>query len=120
MPVAWRVTKKRRLPYDGTDTAFIGGRWHSPGRPVIHASDTCAGAILEILAHSLRPRALPGPHHAVRIDMPDDVVERLDDASIPGWYERGSAEARDLGDRCLGKKGSSNQAPASMPRTYRP
>lgn len=64
---------------------------------------------------SLRPRTLPGPHHAVRIDIPDDVVERLDDGSIPGWYERGSAEARETGDRWLDERRTPAVSVPSVP-----
>jgi RES domain-containing protein len=101
MPVAWRVAKKRHPPYDGTGAALRGGRWSSRGRPVIHAADTYAGAILEILAHVLRPRTLPGPHHAVRIEIPETMVESLDPEDLPGWDEKGSPEAIRFGDAWL-------------------
>jgi RES domain-containing protein len=100
MMTAWRVTRKRHPAYDGTGARLIGARWNSSGRSVIYAADSFAGSILEILAHSTRPRTLPGPHHAVRIDIPDDVaVETLDPAVLPGWEARGSPEARAFGDR---------------------
>lgn len=102
--VAWRVAKKRRSPYDGTGAALVGGRWHSPGRLVIHASDTLAGTLLEILAHALHPRTLPGPHHAVRIEIPEDAIEWLDPESLPGWHAKDSPEARAFGDKWLEEK----------------
>jgi RES domain-containing protein len=68
---------------------------------VVYAADSFAGALLEILAHSLRPRTLPGPHHAVRIEIPDDVVETLDADVLPGWESKGSPEALAFGDRWL-------------------
>lgn len=101
MPVAWRVAKKRHPVYDGAGAMRVGGRWNSPGRPVIYAADTYAGAILEILAHVLRPRTLPGPHHAARIDVPDEVVEVLDPDDLAGWETKGSPEALEFGDRWL-------------------
>lgn len=99
--LAWRTCKARHDPYDGTGAALQGGRWNSPGRAVIYAADSFAGSVLEILAHSLRPRTLPGPHYAVRIDIPDEAIERLDENRLPSWLARDSAEARGFGDRWL-------------------
>jgi RES domain-containing protein len=104
MPFAWRIAKQRHPVYDGTGAMRVGGRWNSPGRPVIYGADTFAGAILEILAHALRPRTLPGPHHAVRLDIPDELVEVLDPEDLPGWEARGSPEALQFGDRWLGEQ----------------
>ncbi|HEV2734625.1 MAG TPA: RES family NAD+ phosphorylase, partial [Longimicrobiaceae bacterium] len=80
--LAWRVSKARFEPFDGTGAMLHGARWNSPGRPVVYAADSLAGAILEILAHALRPRTLPGPHHAVRIEVPDALVETLDPGAL--------------------------------------
>ena len=99
--LAWRTCKTRHDPYDGTGAALEGARWNSPGRPVVYASDSFAGSILEILVHSARPRTLPGTHHAVRVDIPDDLVERLEPDRLPGWDLPSSLEARAFGDRWL-------------------
>lgn len=101
MLVAWRVCKARHAPYDGTGAMLQGARWNSAGRSVIYAADSFAGAILEVLAHALRPRTLPGAHHAVRIEIPDEIVETLEADALPGWEARGSAEARASGDAWL-------------------
>ncbi len=99
--VAWRVCKERHPPYDGTGAMLAGGRWSSPGHAAIYASDSYAGALLEILAHALRPRTLPGPHHAIRIEIPDALIEQLDPDALPGWDVKGSPGARRFGDRWL-------------------
>ncbi len=99
--VAWRICKTRFAPFDGTGAMLRGARWNSAGRPVVYAADSLAGAILEVLAHALRPRTLPGPHHAVRIEVPDELVETLDPATLPRWDTRDSPEARAFGDRWL-------------------
>lgn len=97
--IAWRVCKQRHVPYDGTGASVVGGRWNSRGRSVIYASDSFAGAILEILAHVARPRTLPGAHHAIRIEIPDDAIEVLEPADLSGWETKGAPEARAFGDR---------------------
>jgi len=99
--LAWRISKTRHPPYDGTGAQLRGARWNSPGRGVIYAADSYAGSILEVLAHALRPRTLPGAHHAVRIEIPDSLVETLDAASLSGWDARGSPEALAFGDHWL-------------------
>jgi RES domain-containing protein len=99
--IAWRVTKTRHLPFDGGGAERWGGRWNEPGHPVIYAADSFAGALLEILAHSLRPRTLPGPHHAVRIEVPDALVETLAPDALPGWDARESPAALEYGTRWL-------------------
>lgn len=106
MIVGWRVTKTRHVPFDGTGAQLMGARWNSPGRPVIYSADTFAGALLELLAHAVRPRTLPGPHHAVRIEVPDAVAETLDPAGLPGWDERDAAAALEFGDRWLRERRS--------------
>ena len=101
MLVAWRACKRKYDPYDGTGAELAGGRWNSPGRPVIYAADSFAGALLEILAHSARPRTLPGPHHAISIEIPDGLIERLEPGDLAGWHLRDSASARGFGDAWL-------------------
>lgn len=113
--VAWRIAKKKYDPYDGRGAFMRGGRWSSPGREVVYASRTFEGAILEILAHSLRPRTLPGPHHAVRIEIPDDDVEELDPAELAGWETKDSAVARDFGDAWLKEERTAALVVPSLP-----
>lgn len=99
--LAWRTCKTRYDPWDGAGAAQWGGRWNSPGHLVVYAADSFAGSLLEILVHGTRPRTLPGAHHAVRIDVPDELIERVEESALPGWDLRDSAEARQFGDRWL-------------------
>lgn len=112
---AWRITKVRHEPYDGTGALLEGARWSSPGRPVIYAADSFAGALLEILAHTLRPRTLPGPHHAVEIDVPDRLVEEVDPEAVPGWEAPDGLSARTFGDRWIAERRSAALLVPSLP-----
>ena len=98
MATAWRITKARRHPYDGTGARLRGARWNSAGREVIYAADTFAGAILEILVHTTQPRTLAGRHHAVRIDVPDTFVETLEPDRLARWDTASSPWARQFGN----------------------
>lgn len=111
----WRISKIGYHPYDGAGARDRGARWNSSGREVIYAADTFAGAILEILAHALRPRTLPGPHHAVRIDVPDHLVERLEPGDLLGWDAKESPAARQFGDRWLSEERTAVLSVPSVP-----
>jgi RES domain-containing protein len=103
MPTVYRVVKSRyrERVFDGTGAYLWGGRWNSPGRPVVYAATCLQGNLLEILVHAGRV-ALPGPHHAARARLPDDLaLERLTPEEVPGWEQPDSAVARAAGDRWL-------------------
>jgi RES domain-containing protein len=98
MPLVYRITKKRHAVYDGGGAALVGGRWTSPGRPVVYAAEHYATALLEKLVQAGRLQ-FPGKHHAAPILIPDDVpVERFDPAAIKGWEAEDSAVAREYGN----------------------
>lgn len=113
--IAWRICKSRHDPWDATGALRYGGRWNSPGRGVVYAADSFAGSLLEILVHALRPRTLPGPHHALRLDVPDELVERLEPEALPEWHQPGSAAARDYGDRWLAEGRSAALLAPALP-----
>ncbi|HXE57010.1 MAG TPA: RES domain-containing protein [Gemmatimonadales bacterium] len=98
MPTVYRVAKQRHPIFDGAGAFARGGRWTSPGRLVVYAAEHYATSLLEILVNAGRT-ALPGPHHAAAIHLPDDLPhEWVDPAAIEGWELEGSPAARALGD----------------------
>ncbi len=112
--IAWRTTKTRYDPWDTTGAALHGGRWHSPGRGLVYAADSFAGSLLEILAHAQAPKTLTA-HHAIRLDIPDELIERPDDAQLVGWEAKNSAAARAFGDAWLGDGRSAVLLVPAMP-----
>jgi len=92
MMPAWRIaTDTRSYTADdlsGTGAKNSGGRWNSPGNPLVYASGSRALACLETLVH-LGSGGLPLNRYLVRIDIPDEVWDRrqeLDLAATPvGW-----------------------------------
>jgi len=55
---------------DGIGAERLGGRWNSPGRPVVYTSSCGALAALEYLAHVTK---FPKNMWMVRIEIPDTL-----------------------------------------------
>jgi RES domain-containing protein len=97
----FRVADHRFPLFDGTGARLTGGRWNSPGRPVIYAAETFAGALLETLVHSNLGR-LPRTHAVIEILIPDSVsIESLSGNNLPGWDDENQATSRSFGDGWL-------------------
>lgn len=102
----FRIGDSRHALWDGTGAALVGGRWNSPGRPVIYGSLSYACAMLEILVHANIGR-IPDTQRFVVADVPTDdavgvSVERVGSSALPaGWNADGSLSARQFGDQWL-------------------
>ena len=103
----YRLGDERHPIWDGTGAALIGGRWNSPGNPVIYGSLSYACAMLEILAHANIGR-IPLTHRFVVAEVPDGVsVEKHECTDLPvGWDTDNMAIARNFGDQWLQEKRS--------------
>lgn len=98
----YRIADSRHAIWDGTGAALIGGRWNSPGRPVIYGALSYACAMLEILVHANIGR-IPATQCFVSADIPEEVaVERVERNLLPAqWDADDSASARQFGDQWL-------------------
>jgi RES domain-containing protein len=98
----YRLGDQRHPLWDGTGAALMGGRWNSPGRPLIYGSLSYACAMLEMLAHAGIGR-LPMTQHYVVASVPPEVRwERHDETTLPpGWDAEDTSVARAFGDRWL-------------------
>jgi RES domain-containing protein len=97
---AYRIADGRFPIYDGTGAMLHGGRWNSPGRPVIYAAETFAGAMLEVLVHANLSH-IPRTHRSVRIEIPEPLIERVNETDVPGWKQQDLLASRAFGDRWL-------------------
>lgn len=81
---------------------LVGGRWNSPGKPVIYGAITYAGAMLEVLVHA-RIGKLPMSHLSIVAEVPAGVsIEIMTlQAMEPGWDAQESRVARAIGDLWL-------------------
>jgi RES domain-containing protein len=98
---AFRIADRRFPNFDGTGARLLGGRWNSPGRPVIYASETFAGAVLEILVHANLGR-VPSRHGVIEIEIPDELRREVAlESEVPGWDKPDFRAARRFGDKWL-------------------
>ena len=98
----YRIADSRHPIWDGTGAAMVGGRWNSPGRPVIYASLSYACALLEILVHANIGR-IPATQACVVAQIPEGLfIERHDAQSLPaGWDGDDLSIAWRFGDQWL-------------------
>jgi len=80
--IVYRLAKAAFTALDGEGARLFGGRWNSPGRPMIYTAASPSLAVLEVLVHLDLPIDLmPDDYRLLAIDIPDDVpIERLDPA----------------------------------------
>jgi RES domain-containing protein len=103
---AFRIADRRHAIFDGTGARLYGGRWNSPGRPVIYAAETFAGALLEALVHA-NVGKVPRRHAVIDIVIPDSLeVETVEPRSLPGWRAESQLVCRRFGDRWLNESRS--------------
>ena len=98
----YRMGDSRHPLWDGTGAAMVGGRWNSPGKPVIYGALSYACAMLEILVHANIGR-VPATQVHVVAEVPDHVAtESIGAAQLPaGWDSDDLTVARQVGDQWL-------------------
>lgn len=84
MVQAWRIVKHRHADhaFDGEGARLYGGRWNSPGVPVVYVAESRALAVLEILAR-LQSRATLHSYVLIGVRFAGELVEHLSSDSTP-------------------------------------
>lgn len=95
----WRLASGRHDPLTGEGSRLFGGRWNSPGRPLVYTSESIALAVVEALVHITG--AFPYDYFAFRISVPDDGIERLDVGRLKPNWSQDMGYARAIGDQWL-------------------
>jgi RES domain-containing protein len=104
--IAFRIADRRHPIYDPTGAFLFGGRWNSPGKRVIYAAQTYAGALLEVLVHA-NLGIVPKTHSAVEIHIPEDLPhETLAIHGLEGWASEDFTASRRFGDLWLDQRRS--------------
>jgi RES domain-containing protein len=83
---AWRIVRLARAAeaFTGEGARQFGGRWNSPGTPVVYTSAYQSLAALETHVH-LQPRGSL-KFAVIPVDFDDAMVERIDEELLPaGW-----------------------------------
>ncbi|MGA2740463.1 MAG: RES domain-containing protein [Bryobacteraceae bacterium] len=95
---AFRIADMRHTIFDGTGAMLHGARWNSSGRRVVYASETYAGALLEILAHG--SGSVPPNQGYIEIEIPADVaIEEITPDGLPKWDSPSYETARAFGNQ---------------------
>jgi RES domain-containing protein len=101
MPVdVYRVCRRIHTALDGEGARRVGGRWNSPGRPVVYMAQSVALAVLENLVHMSR-QDYPAGYVIVRAVIPDHVLILDEDAVRSSTGCSDQMTPRALGDRWL-------------------
>jgi RES domain-containing protein len=83
----------------GEGARLVGGRWNSPGRPLVYTSGSLALCLAECLVHV--PGRLPTDYVAFEIGVPSDSVEVIDAHSLASDWRHDLAATRMIGDAWL-------------------
>jgi RES domain-containing protein len=88
----------RHTIFDGSGAMLHGARWNSPGRRVIYAAETYAGALLEILVHA--SGSVPRSQGYVEIEIPSGLsIEEITQGDLPRWDGPSFEATQAIGDR---------------------
>lgn len=80
--MAWRICRKAHADLSGVGARLYGGRWNSPGLPMVYAAATAELAVLEVRVHlDLPPDLLPDDYVLMEIDLAGLAVEEA--ANLP-------------------------------------
>ena len=100
MPSGFRIAKARHAmdAFDGDGARRYGGRWNSPGTPLVYTSATRALAVLELLA----------TYVLIEATFDAALVERLEPVRLPrNWRAFPSrASLQEIGDRWAAERRS--------------
>ena len=78
----WRVCRAAFADLGGEGARLHGGRWNSPGRPVVYTAENPALAILEVRVHlDLEPELIPDDYVLIEIDVAGAACEEV--AALP-------------------------------------
>jgi RES domain-containing protein len=100
----WRLVKSRfaEHAFDGEGSRLYGGRWSSPGFPVVYTSATASLAVLEIFANVQRGDLLAS-FELLSCTFDEALVSGVEPSELPTNWRQSPAPARlqEIGDEWL-------------------
>ena len=103
----WRICRAKFAAeaLSGNGARRFGGRWNSPGVPMIYSSTSLALAAIELFVH-LEPNQQPDDLVAIVATLPKgESARRLEPSKLPrGWWKDDFAPLRAIGDKWIREK----------------
>ena len=100
----WRICRARYADeaFSGQGARRFGGRWNTPGGPLVYASSSLALAAIELFVH-LEPNQQPDDLVSIAALLPEgEPALRLEPNKLPrGWWTDDVEPLRSLGDRWI-------------------
>jgi RES domain-containing protein len=88
----WRLCRRPHADLSGEGARIFGGRWNSPGRPVVYLAEHPALAALEVRVHLDLPfELLPLDFVLMRVRLPDGLISEIASVSGPETVATGDA-----------------------------
>lgn len=101
---AWRIADARFPIWSGVGAAQQGGRWNSPGLPVIYCGKSYAICLLERLVQVNRAQ-LPKHQAWIEIFLPEQcAIEEITENETQDWQKDDYISSRRYGDKWLLEK----------------
>ncbi|MHB1796139.1 MAG: RES family NAD+ phosphorylase [Acidobacteriaceae bacterium] len=99
--ILYRVSNHAELTGLGGELA--DGRWHTcqPGKRIVYLSDHPALCILEMIVHVNEEDEFPKSFQLFSVDVPDGLVDTLDDGLLPDTWQDRSEITQKLGNDWL-------------------
>jgi RES domain-containing protein len=101
LQTAWRIVKKRYAvsAFDGQGARQFGGRWNSPGVPVVYVASTRSLAVLEMAVHLDRATLLSS-FVLIQCEFDERLVTAVAHERLPPEWRRDSPppELAQIGD----------------------
>lgn len=99
MKTGWRICKAKHAAtaFDGYGARRFGGRWTSPGVPMVYTASVAAQALLEMLVHA-DATIVSLSYVLVPVRFDDAVLTRVDPASLPSTWSAHQRVTRKVGD----------------------
>ncbi|EMG36370.1 hypothetical protein PCS_02873 [Desulfocurvibacter africanus PCS] len=101
---AWRLFRmvEADSALTGLGEEIVGGRWNSPGRPVVYAAGNLSLAVLEIMANVDYVTLQRDGYCYCSLDFPEEIVSRVSIEELPeDWRRPEHPCLRERGDRWL-------------------
>lgn len=107
---AYRITRAKYAAnaFDGEGARQFGGRWNSPGTPMVYTSSSLSLATLELLVHLEDLDILRDLYVVIAVEFPESLVRTVEEATLPtGWNSAQiDASTQQVGDRWISSSAS--------------